>query len=576
MDGINVHDHGTTLDVKRSKVQCNYCAKVVSGFFRLKCHLGGIRGDVAPCEKAPANVKELLRNKLLERKQGNIGKEVGKLYHPDLPLKRNSSPNSTSVSHSKRQNNQTSGTYNGNQEVVDSHLQNFTSEGVTIPSGRKDSQTASNIETIEDSTSRKVQRCIGRFFYETGLDFSAANSVSFKRMINAMFGLSQVEYKIPSFQELKGWILQAEVKEMQEYVQNIRKSWVITGCSILLDGWVDEKGRHLVSVLVDCPQGPMYLNSYDISPFIGNTEALQLLLERIIDELGIDNVIQVVAYSTTGWLEGVGKQFMDRCKGVFWTVSASHCVEIMLEKIGMIDSIRETLDKIKIITKFIHSRTAVLKLWKKHAHGDYLIKPSKIKVAMPFMTLENIVSVKQKLQDMFASPEWDMSFWASRAEGKRVANLVGNHSFWVEAEIVLKATVPVVRLLSLILKADKPLVGYIYETMDQAKETIKEELKSKRSQYMPIWQVIDEIWDNYLHSPLHAAGYYLNPSLFYSSDFYGDAEVAFGLLCCIVRMVKDQKCQDSISQQLDEYRNAKGGFEKGSAIDPRTTISPGN
>uniref|UniRef100_A0A6P4AC26 uncharacterized protein LOC107428089 n=1 Tax=Ziziphus jujuba TaxID=326968 RepID=A0A6P4AC26_ZIZJJ len=559
MDGINVRDHGKTLDGKRSKVQCNYCAKVMSGFFRLKCHLGGIRGDVTPCEKAPANVKELLRNKLLERKRENIGKEVGKLCHPDLPLKRNSSPNSTSVSHKKRQN-----------------TQSFITEGVTIPSGSKDSQTASNDETKEDSASRKVLRCIGRFFYETGLDFSAVNSVSFKGMINATFDLNQVEYKAPSCQELKGWILQAEVKEMQDYVKNIRKSWATTGCSILLDGWVDEKGRHLVSFLVDCPQGPMYLNSYDISPFIGNIEALQLLLEQIIEELGVENVIQVVAYSTTGWLEALGKQFMDRCKGVFWTVSASHCIEIMLEKIGMIDSIRETLDKIKIITKFIHSHATVLKLWKRHAHGDDIIKPSKIRSAMPFMTLEYIVSAKQKLEDMFASPEWNMSVWASRVEGKRVANLVGNHSFWVEAEIVSKATIPLVRLLSLILKADKPLLGYIYETMDQAKETIKEELKNKRSHYMPIWQVIDEIWDNYLHSPLHAAGYYLNPSLFYSSNFYGDAEVAFGLLCCIVRMVKNQKSQDLISQQLDEYRNAKGCFQEGSAIGPRTTINPAN
>ncbi|KAH7515227.1 hypothetical protein FEM48_Zijuj10G0004600 [Ziziphus jujuba var. spinosa] len=482
MDGINVRDHGKTLDGKRSKVQCNYCAKVMSGFFRLKCHLGGIRGDVTPCEKAPANVKELLRNRLLERKRENIGKEVGKLCHPDLPLKRNSSPNSTSVSHNKRQN-----------------TRSFITEGVTIPSGSKDSQTASNDETKEDSASRKVLRCIGRFFYETGLDFSAVNSVSFKGIINATLDLSQVEYEAPSCQELKGWILQAEVKEMQEYVKNIRKSWATTGCSILLDGWVDEKGRHLVSFLVDCPQGPMYLNSYDISPFMGNIEALQLLLEQIIEELGVENVIQVVAYSTTGWLEALGKQFMDRCKGVFWTVSSSHCIEIMLEKIGMIDTIRETLDKIKIITKFIHSHATVLKLWKKHAHGDDIIKPSKIRSAMPFMTLEYIVSAKQKLEDMFASPEWNMSVWASRVEGKRVANLVGNHSFWVEAEIVSKATIPLVRLL-----------------------------------------------------------------------------IAFGLLCCIVRMVKNQKSQDLISQQLDEYRNAKGCFQEGSAIGPRTTISPAN
>ena len=54
--------------------QCKYCGEVVSGFFRLKCHLGGIRGDVTHCENAPQNVKELFRNKLLERKIESLSK----------------------------------------------------------------------------------------------------------------------------------------------------------------------------------------------------------------------------------------------------------------------------------------------------------------------------------------------------------------------------------------------------------------------------------------------------------------------------------------------------------------------
>ncbi|KAH9681276.1 hypothetical protein KPL71_026913 [Citrus sinensis] len=94
-----------------------------------------------------------------------------------------------------------------------------------------------------------------------------------------------------------------------------------------------------------------------------------------------------------------------------------------------------------------------------------------------------------------------------------MVNLVENRSFWSIARMFLKATIPLVCVLCLINGADKPQVGYIYETMDQAKETIKEEFKNKKTQYWPIWEIIDEIWDNHLHSPLHAAGYYLNPEL---------------------------------------------------------------
>ena len=42
---------------------------------------------------------------------------------------------------------------------------------------------------------------------------------------------------------------------------------------------------------------------------------------------------------------------------------------------------------------------------------------------------------------------------------------------------------------------------------------------------MPLWEVIDQRWDNQLHRPLHAAGYYLNPILHYGPNFKADFEV---------------------------------------------------
>lgn len=570
---INVHDHGTALE-KKYRVQCNYCGKVVSTFFRLKCHLGGVRGDVTPCEHVPQNVSELFRNSLLERKTGSFGNEVGELYSPTLPQKRNRCPNLNSVKQNKHETAQNAGPCVGRHVDMDSAVEDGLSVSASLPNASIGSQTAINSETRKYSVSGEAQKFIARFFYETGVDFGAVNSPSFKRMINATLGHGQVEYSIPSFQELKGCLLQDEVKEMQEYVKKIRHSWASTGCSILLDGWIDEKCRRLVNFFVDCPLGAVYLRSADVTSFMGDVGKLQLLLDGVIEDIGVDNVVQVVSCSTKGWVGDVGKQFMDRCKRVVWTMSASHCIELMLEKIGMIESIRGILTEAKTITRFIYGHETVLNLLKKHTLGHDLIKPSKTRSAMPFMTLENIVSEKEKLKSMFASSEWNTSIWASRTEGKRVGHLVGDHSFWTGAGIALKATMPLVRVLSLINQADKPQVGYIYETMDQVKETIKEELKNKKSQYMPFWQVIDEIWDSHLHSPIHAAGYYLNPSLFYSSDFYSDAEVSFGLLTSIVRLVPDQESQNLISRQLEEYRLARGGFKEGSAFDQRTTISP--
>ncbi|KAK1587778.1 hypothetical protein Q3G72_016743 [Acer saccharum] len=510
---FDVRDHGTAQSEK-NRVQCNYCCKVMSGFSRLKYHLGGIRGDVTPCEKVPENVREVFRNILLETKRGGLIKEVGELHHPDHPQKRNVCSDSNGVKRFKVEASQNVNCESGGHEYTGSELEGAT-QHVSLPSRRIGSPTGSEAEKKKVSLSWQAQKCMGRFFYEMGIDFSVANSPSFRGMINAMLSHSQGEYEIPSCDELKGLILQEEVKEMRERVERIRHSWETTGCSILLDGWIDQNGRNLVSFIVDCPQGPIYLRSSDVTAAIGNVNALQLLLDGVIEEVGVGNVVQIIASLTTGWMGHVGKQFMERQRTVFWTVSASHCIELVLEKISMLDFVRGILDKAKTITRFIHGHAAVLKLFRDYSGGGELIKRCKVSSAVPYMTLENIVLEKENLKAMFASSAWNASNWSSRTEGNRVVNLVKDRSFWTEAMRVVKAAIPLVNVVRLINRADKPQVG----------------------------------------------------------DVCCDKEVSSGMFYCI-RMVQDQLTQALIALQLDKYINAKGDFNKGSNMDERNKYHP--
>ncbi|XP_034673395.1 uncharacterized protein LOC117904748 [Vitis riparia] len=206
--------------------------------------------------------------KLLELKRGSLGKEVGTLEYPDLPWKRKWYPSPSAIEHRKLQTTQKAGS-----------------------DSRKD-----------------VQK-----------DTVAATSPSFQRMITAALGCGQIGYKLPSCQELKGWILKEEVKEMQQYVKDV----------------------------------------------------------------GVENVVQIITYSISDCMAAAGQRLMEKFRTVFWTVSASYCIELMLEKIGMMDPIRGILDKAKAITKFIHSHATVLKLMRNYTSANTLVKPSKIKLAKP-------------------------------------------------------------------------------------------------------------------------------------------------------------------------------------------------
>eukprot|EP00253_Pinus_taeda_P026300 PITA_26300 len=112
------------------------------------------------------------------------------------------------------------------------------------------------------------------------------------------------------------------------------------------------------------------------------------------------------------------------------------------------------------------------------------------------------------------------------------------------------------------MDGEKLAMGYIYEGMDRAKEAIKTFYKGNESKYLPIWQIIDSRRDKQLYSPLHAAGAYLNPSLFYNkrSSIQRDPEVTRGVMICIEKMFPNQDIQDKINIQRDMYKEASGMF----------------
>ncbi|RZC56752.1 hypothetical protein C5167_015602 [Papaver somniferum] len=529
---VDVRYHATVLDTKKGRVRCNYCAKEMNNYTRFRQHLGGIRGHVSPCVEVPEVIKVQMRKYSLRA----------------LSRKRK---HSIVVE------------YSGSDQV-DEKLQVLHNPETV------------NEEEAEDDSPRQTQRCVGRFFFANGIDFSAANSSTFEKMIHALVGGGSTAYKVPSCDDLNGWILEGELKAMREHVQEVVCSWGSTGCSILLDGWTDDKGRNMINFVVDSPQGPIFMKSADFSDSIGDVDAMISLFSGVIEEIGVQNVVQIVTYTTGVSMEAVGKQMTEKYKSIFWTVCASHCIGLMLEKIGMLGTERGVLGKAKTITKFIYSHETVLKLMKEHTLGFDLVSSSRIRSMMPFLILETIEFQKNNLRKMFISPEWKNLTLASTADGRMVADLVtGESSFWAEVEMLLKASTPLIRALHLLNGEDsRPQLGYIYRTMGRVKETIKKMYEGRKAEFQPFWTVIDGIWDDQLHSPIHAAGYYLNPGLFYFKDFYADNEVKAGLLCCIVRIVEDEREQDLIVLQFDEYRKASGAFGDGDAVDQRAKIAP--
>ncbi|KAI3896142.1 hypothetical protein MKX03_013609 [Papaver bracteatum] len=571
--------HYTVVDTKKKRVRCNYCGKEVSGSTRLREHLGGIGKDVLHCLKVPEDVKVQMKNDVMERRKAYANTKLLKSLESRGLSKTKSGSNDPHKQKGNHVSGQPSLSRKRNQcTIIESGLKkkDEMAESFINPE-QSNAHSARKIEKeAEDKSSRQIQRCIGRFFFEKGLDFSAANSPKFQKMIGPLVGRGSAVYKVPNCDDLKGWILQEELRAMQEYVREVVHSWGSTGCSILLDGWMDGKGRNFIHFVVDSPRGPIFMKSADVSDTIGDVVAMVTLLSGVIEEVGVQNVVQIISYTTLGSLNAEGKRLTEKYRTISWTVCAAQCIGLILEKIGMLDPWRGVLDKAKDITKFIYTHETVLKLMKKHTSGVELVSSRRIRSLTPFLILERIESQKNNLNIMFSSLEWKSSALASTADGTHVTDLVtGVSSFWTEAQMLLKGSRPLIRALHLISGGDsKPQLGYIYKRMDQVKEAIKENYKYQKIKYQPFWTVFDGIWNNQLRCPIHSAAFFLNPSLFYSKDFNEDDQIKDGLIDCIERTVEDKRARYLILLQLDEYIVARGSFGSGDAIDQRTTLSP--
>ena len=108
---------------------------------------------------------------------------------------------------------------------------------------------------------------------------------------------------------------------------------------------------------------------------------------------------------------------------------------------------------------------------------------------------------------------------------------------------------------------EKNVMGYLYEAMDRAKEAIQHYYRGDANRFAPIWNIIDRRWNNQLHEPIHAIGYFLNPKFYFFEfgSFTNDnGEVMEGLITCIERMTPISATRELILLELQNYKAARG------------------
>ncbi|KAK2635563.1 hypothetical protein Ddye_030355 [Dipteronia dyeriana] len=203
--------------------------------------------------------------------------------------------------------------------------------------------------------------------------------------------------------------------------------------------------RQLLNFLVNNLYGTVFLKSVDASDVVKDATLLFELLDSVVEDVGEDLVIQVVMDNASNYKKA-GEMLMKKRTRLWWTPCATHCIDLILEKIGSLPQHENALRK------------------------------------------------------------------AKKAEGRDIKKIILRDGiFWSSMSYALKTTRPLVNVLRMIDSEKLPCMGFIYGSMEKAKEEIAVNLGNEEGAYKEIWKIIDDKWEFKLHQHLHVAAYFLNP-----------------------------------------------------------------
>lgn len=565
-------------------LKCIYCLKMFKGggIHRIKEHLACQKGNASTCCRVPHDVRLHMQESLdgvvvRKKKKQKIDEDIMNVT-PLATAVVNTPANQVDVN----EGFQSIGVHN----LLEHNANLIVNPGEGMSKGlerRKKLRASKNYTNSEGAVAmeknallpkkvdNRIHMAVGRFLYDIGAPFDAVNSIYFQEMVEAIAS-GGAGFERPTHHEIRGWILRNSVQEVKNDIDRCKMTWGRTGCSILVDQWSTDSGRILLCFLAYCPEGMVFLKSLDATEIMTSTEYLYELIKQVVEEVGVGQVLQVITSGEEQYAVA-GRQLTDTFPTLYWSPSAAHCIDLILEDFGNLEWISAVIEQARSITRFVYNHSAVLNMVRRYTLGNDIVDPSISRFATNFTTLKRIVDLKHNLQAMVTSQEWMDCPYSKKTAGLEMLDCLSNQTFWSSCEMIVRLTVPLLRVLRIASSETRPAIGYIYAGMYRAKEAIKKAL-DKREDYMVYWNIIHHRWERLWYHPLHAAGFFLNPKFFYSiqGDVY--SEILSGMFDCIERLVPDTRVQDKIIKEINLYKTAAGDFGRKMAVRARDNLLP--
>lgn len=530
-----------------NKVRCKFCDRILNGgISRLKHHLSRLPSKgVNPCTKVRDDVTDKVREIILSKEDSKEPSAVKKQKSPDFksPLAVNISTGSALMA----------------VEAAPATGKVFSSITASSSSSRSDYDNA--------------ERSIALFFFENRLDFSVARSSSYQQMIDAVRKCGS-GFVGPSAETLKTTWLEKIKSEVSLHSKDIEREWAMTGCTIIAETWTDNKSRALINFLVSSPSRTFFHKSVDASSYYKNIKYLSDLFDSIIQDFGPENVVQVIIDNELN-CPGLANHILQNYGSIFVTPCASQCMNGILEEFCKVDWISRCISQAQVVSKYIYNNSSMLLMMKKFTGGQDIIRSGITNSVSDFLSLQSMLKQKSRLKHMFNSPEFSTSSALSnKPQAATCVGILDDNEFWRAVEESVAVSEPFLKVMREV-SGGKPGVGFIYELMTRAKESIRTYYIMDEIKCTTFLDVVDKHWQNNLHSPLHSAAAFLNPSIQYNPEIKFFPAIKEDFYTVLEKLLPTPDHRHDLTNQILLFSRGKGMFGCNLAKEAIDTVSPG-
>ncbi|XP_061984224.1 uncharacterized protein LOC133703621 [Populus nigra] len=257
----------------------------------------------------------------------------------------------------------------------------------TTPSAQKSLKNCWQMKEVVE----RYDLALAKWMSDACVPFNVVNSVYYQHVIDVIVAMSP-GYKGPHLHAIRGYYLVKAVDEVKIYVESYREIWKKSGCTLMANGWTYQKRRHQ-------------------------------LFREVVLYVGVENIVHVVVDNAINYI-AAGKLLMEEFPLMFWSSCAAHCINLILQDIGKLQSVCSIVDHAFGITKYIYNHCYPLYLTRKFTKGKEIHRSAPIRFATNFIVLQNILAHKDELRAMVTSREWVSYAYAKYSKEKKFVESV--------------------------------------------------------------------------------------------------------------------------------------------------------